>query len=332
MAGCGATTATPTKPPTTAVWLRRAPIDKDAVAARVDGVTILVADVDRHIGAETAAQIKQTADPEAREVLRATERGRVLQDMIDRKLLVAAAVALGIQTSDADIDAALAEIRRQNNDMTEVQLKEVIAAQGLSLQDYRRELGEQIQVVRYLNQQAPPPEPRDAAAKRITARLRLQAKIKIELPTVVVGGFGASELLATADLASVLGHALPKFDAGPMDRDEPTSDTYDSWHFRAIGRAETFDLAVRVWRLPAKELEQRWNEMHAQLPDVHDETGLADASFRASGDDIFGRAYIDRKASIIVLLSCGSGLCASTDQALAIAKLVHERQGSLKPR
>jgi len=332
MAGCGATTATPAKHTTTAIRPKPAPIDKDAVAARVDGVTILIAEVDRHIGAETAARIKQTADPEAREVLRATERGRVLQDMIDRKLLVAAAVALGIQSSDADIDAALAEIRRQNNDMTEVQLKAVIAAQGLSLQDYRRELGEQIQVVRYLNQQAPPPEPRDAAAKRITARLRLQAKIKIELPTVALGGFGASALLATADLESVLGHALPKFDAGPMDNDEPPSATYDSWHFRAVGQPETSDLAVRVWRLGAKELQQRWDEMHAQLPDVHDETGLADASFRASGDDIFGRVYIDRKASLIVLLSCGSGLCASTDQALAILKLVHDHQSRLKPR
>lgn len=337
--GCGATTTTA---PITAARQPKPPVAASAdmdplVAARVDGVSILTRDVDRRLDAMAKARIEETVDPKARASLRAKERRRVLADMIDRQLLLAAAMARGIQPSDDEIDAALAEIRTQNN-MTDAQLAEVIAKEGFgTIADYRRELGEQIQVLRYLAREAPSPEPRDAAAQRITAHLRARAKITIELPEVpslapVAGsGLGASRLLTAADLEAVLGHGLPKFETGPLQSDTPTAE-YDSWHFQAIGQPETSDLAFRVWRLPAKELQQRWDELHSQLPDVHDETGLADASFRASGPDVFGRAFIDRKASIVVLLVCGSGLCTSQDQALAFAKLLHERQGRLNHR
>jgi hypothetical protein len=164
--------------------------------------------------------------------------------------------------------------------------------------------------------------------KRITAELRAKAKISIALPVVPVGGFGASKLITRDDLGRVLNHAMPKFEGGQLDEDSST-DTYDSWHLRAVDEAETADFAVRVWREPVKALQARWDELHAQLPGVHDETGLADASFRANDDNVFGRVYLDRKATLLVMVTCGSLLCPSAEHALAIAKLVHERQGRL---
>lgn len=333
LSGCGAKTATTTPTPAVAPPKPVAPpVDKDPlVAARVDGVEILTWDVDRHIDAATKDKLKQTTDPKARDALRVKARHRVLTEMIDRQLLVAAAMARKIQAGDEEIDAALKEIRVQNNNMTEAQLTEAITAAGFgSLEDYKKELGEQIQVLRLIAQIAPPPEPNDVATRRIIGELRAKAKIVVALPEPPSSsGLGLNAIITTADLQAVLGHALPQFETGPLDSDEPTTD-YDSWHFKAVGQAETSDLAVRVWRESPKDLEKRWTELHSQLPDVHDETGLGDASFRASGSDIFGRAYIDRKASIVMLLTCGSGLCTSPEQALAIAKLVHERQGRLK--
>jgi hypothetical protein len=333
LAACGASstaTAPVARPPGPPKPVAPA-VDPDPIAAaRVDGVSILTWDVDRHMPAETREKIAHTTEPSARVALRTKERRRVLAGMIDRQLLLAAAMALEITATSDEIDAALKEIRTMNN-LTEAQLVDTIAASGFgSLEDYRKEIGEQLQVLRYIRHVAPPAEASDAATKRITAELRAKARIAIALPEVPVVqvGFGASKLVTTDDLATVLHHAMPKFETGPLEEDSSTA-TYDSWHFRAVDEPETADFAVRVWREPLKALQARWDELHAQLPDVHDETGLADATFRASGDNVFGRVYLDRKASLLVMVTCGSLLCPSPDLVLALAQLVHERQARL---
>ena len=50
------------------------------------------------------------------------------------------------------------------------------------------------------------------------------------------------------------------FETGPLS-DEPDTATYSSQHFKALGRPETFDVAIRVWRLDPGKAQERYDEL-----------------------------------------------------------------------
>ena len=56
-----------------------------------------------------------------------------------------------------------------------------------------------------------------------------------------------------------------QFETGPLS-DEPDTATYSSQHFKALGRPETWDVAIRVWRLDPGKAQERYDELLTQLP------------------------------------------------------------------
>lgn len=108
--------------------------------------------------------------------------------------------------------------------------------------------------------------------------------------------------------------------------DLPRSPTYDSKHFRATGKPETFDAAIRVWKLPtAKMAETRYDRIVAELPkaDVRDELG--DRSVRGTEGRLLGVVVLDRERASVVQLSCGADLCHDHDQVVALMRRILPR-------
>jgi peptidyl-prolyl cis-trans isomerase SurA len=74
----------------------------------------------------------------------------VLEDMIDRKLQMAAAKREGVDVSDKELTDAVADIMKRNN-LDKQQFSAALSKEGLSLEQYRAELREQITLSRLFN-------------------------------------------------------------------------------------------------------------------------------------------------------------------------------------
>ncbi len=74
----------------------------------------------------------------------------LLEDMIDRKLQMAVAKRVGMDVTDKELADALADIMKRNN-LTSNQFSDALAKEGLSLDQYRAELREQIALSRLFN-------------------------------------------------------------------------------------------------------------------------------------------------------------------------------------
>ena len=143
----------------------------------------------------------------------------------------------------------------------------------------------------------------------------------------------ASLLLVHEDLEQTLKRTtLPAYDGGRL-MDDPASATYDSWHFKAVGKPESHDLAFRIWRLPKPELDTRWAELKSGLPNVTAAAPIGAASaFQAHepAARIHGQGFYDQRRRVIVLVTCGADLCTTPDEARAFASLIYSRLGRLR--
>jgi peptidyl-prolyl cis-trans isomerase SurA len=99
-------------------------------------------------------EIITMSDLQREEALRKHEAGRndrlVLEDMIDRKLQMAAAKRTGMDVTDKELDEAVADIIKRNN-MDMLQFNMALSKEGLTLEQYRAELREQITLSRLFN-------------------------------------------------------------------------------------------------------------------------------------------------------------------------------------
>jgi hypothetical protein len=120
------------------------------------------------------------------------------------------------------------------------------------------------------------------------------------------------------------------FETGPLS-DEPDTATYSSQHFKALGRPETWDVALRVWRLDPGKAQERYDELLTQLPGITEKDDVASRSFNASENEIRGVGFLDAPRGIVVLLTCGSNQCISQDDASALAQVIYTRIKSLLP-
>ena len=74
----------------------------------------------------------------------------VLEDMIDRKLQMASAKRAGLDVTEKEVDDAIVDIMKRNNFDTK-QFEAAIAKEGLTLEQYRKELLEQMTLSRTFN-------------------------------------------------------------------------------------------------------------------------------------------------------------------------------------
>jgi parvulin-like peptidyl-prolyl isomerase len=124
------------KPPTGA----RAIVDQPV--AIVGGEPIWKSEID-----DTIRAAKAEASPDVFQ--------RVLDELIETHLLLQAADAAHITASDADIDAGVQEIEKQNH-LTDAQLDTALAEFGYTRAGYRAELSRQIRIQRLLQQELVP--------------------------------------------------------------------------------------------------------------------------------------------------------------------------------
>jgi hypothetical protein len=115
------------------------------------------------------------------------------------------------------------------------------------------------------------------------------------------------------------------FETGPLS-DEPDTATYSSQHFKALGRPESFDVALRVWHDNPGKAQERYDEL-LNLPGatIVEKDELASRSFQATENNIHGIGFLDGPRGVVVLLTCGNGQCAKVEDALFLGTLIYNR-------
>jgi hypothetical protein len=139
----------------------------------------------------------------------------------------------------------------------------------------------------------------------------------------------AAQLLSEADIKARTKYD-GQFETGPLS-DEPDTATYSSQHFKALGRPETWDVAIRLWRLDPAKAQERYEELVTSLPGVMEKDDIASRSFVANENDIRGVGFLDGTRGVVVLLTCGANQCTSTDDTSALAQGVYAKLKQLVP-
>jgi hypothetical protein len=137
----------------------------------------------------------------------------------------------------------------------------------------------------------------------------------------------ASVLLSIDELRAVTGYA-GDFAVEKL-ADLPTSPSYDSRHFKAVGKAETFDAALRVWKLPPGQADARYAKLLAEVPHAEKKDELGDHSLRGYDGRIVAIAGIDHARGVVIELTCGLDQCRDADQAAALLRRVMARADRL---
>jgi hypothetical protein len=138
----------------------------------------------------------------------------------------------------------------------------------------------------------------------------------------------ASPLLSMDELRAVTGYS-GEFTIDKLT-DFPSTPSYDSRHFRASGKPESFDAAIRVWK-PGNEalLVQRWQQLLKEVPHAEPKTELGDSSLRGFDGRILAAATIDRSKGVVIELTCGVDLCRDGEQTVQLLKRILGRADKL---
>ena len=139
----------------------------------------------------------------------------------------------------------------------------------------------------------------------------------------------AAQLLTETDIKAQTRYD-GSFETGPLG-DEPDTSQYSSQHYKALGRPESFDIAVRMWRADAGGAQARYDELRGSLEKVDERDEVASKSLRAIEGDIRGVAFLDGPRGLVVLLTCGASQCATMEDAVALARKAHDRIERLWP-
>ncbi len=126
-------------------------------------------------------------------------------------------------------------------------------------------------------------------------------------------------LLSEAEIRGVTGYA-GAFSVAKLPG-RPTSDVYDSLHFKAEDKPETYDVGLRVWALGTDAAEAQFRQLLGELPGAVATEELGDASLRAKGGGVLGFAFLLRERGVVMQLSCGVAQCTEPSMILRMAKL-----------
>ena len=73
-----------------------------------------------------------------------------------------------------------------------------------------------------------------------------------------------SGLLSEDEVRAVTGYP-GAFEVGKLT-DLPSTEFYDSRHFKAVGKPESFDVALRIWALGTVGAEAQFRKLQSDLP------------------------------------------------------------------
>jgi hypothetical protein len=139
----------------------------------------------------------------------------------------------------------------------------------------------------------------------------------------------AAQLLSDADIKARTRYD-GQFETGPLS-DEPDTATYSSQHFKALGRPESWDVAIRLWRLDPAKAQERYEELLTQLPGITERDDIASRSFVANENEIRGVGFLDGTRGVVVLITCGTNQCTSVDDVTALAGSVYTKLKQVVP-
>lgn len=114
--------------------------------------------------AVTLSEVQEEGQPVIRKIFQdfvGTERERrveeaqkrLLEDLIDRRLMYQVAKREGMLPSTAEIQGAIEELKRNNNVTDDAQFRALLRAEGLTLEQVRRTVGERLALGRLLARQ-----------------------------------------------------------------------------------------------------------------------------------------------------------------------------------
>jgi parvulin-like peptidyl-prolyl isomerase len=126
----------------------------DRVVAVVNDAIILQSELDARL-LPMRAEAAQIADPQERRRRQAKLSSQVLDEMVNEELIVQAAEGAKIEVDSSEVQAALDEIKQQNN-LDDAGLQQALAQQGYTLASYKAELRRQLLRLRAQNQLVAP--------------------------------------------------------------------------------------------------------------------------------------------------------------------------------
>jgi hypothetical protein len=138
----------------------------------------------------------------------------------------------------------------------------------------------------------------------------------------------AHVLLSSDDVRAVTGYT-GAFKEGRLPGRR--TETYDTFHLRAVDRPERYDVAIRVWRASDDNLTAKYEEVLNRLPGSKQTDNIADRSFEVQQGEILGVGFMDRTTSALVLLTCGKGQCTDVKHLEQLARRVEKRLRRLPP-
>jgi peptidyl-prolyl cis-trans isomerase SurA len=107
----------------------------DRIAAVVNGDIIALSEVEARAAPELDA-VALERDPKKRGELRQQALKRTLDVLVGERLLEAEAKEMGVEVTDAEVQASIDDVQRNNN-MTLEQFEQVLSREGYSLQSYK---------------------------------------------------------------------------------------------------------------------------------------------------------------------------------------------------
>jgi len=116
----------------------------DRVAAVVNRDVIALSEVEKRAAPELARMGQQERDPARRAELRTRIIKGSLDALIGEKLMEEQIQELGLSVTDAELEAAMADVRRQNNATEEGQFERLLASEGFTIAAYKEFLRKQM--------------------------------------------------------------------------------------------------------------------------------------------------------------------------------------------
>src|SRR3569623_768884 len=144
---------------TTVAWAQKSPNagkkeHLERVVAVVNDSIILQSELDARL-VPVVQEAQQIADPQERRRRMAKLASQVLDEMVSEELIVQAAEGAKIEVDSSEVQAALDEIKQQNNH-DDAGLQQALAQQGYTLQGYKADLRRQLLRLRAVTQLVAP--------------------------------------------------------------------------------------------------------------------------------------------------------------------------------
>ncbi len=124
----------------------------DRIVAVVNGEVITLSELEKRAKPILQQYLKEIKNSAERDEKKKEILAKILPQLIDERLIEREIERLGIQVSDQDVNAALERICKENN-LTVDELKDKLAAEGYTLEDYKKEIRDQIERTEVINAQ-----------------------------------------------------------------------------------------------------------------------------------------------------------------------------------